>query len=133
MPLTPHATCVDRIWPHGWDAGAPATEAGRLGWLAFVASALVLGGAVGTKTLTTADSQVGESGHAARLYAGAGLDSGDGESVLVQSRSLHASDPTFIATVRSVERVRRSSRASATSARHSAEAAAASRETAIRR
>jgi uncharacterized membrane protein YdfJ with MMPL/SSD domain len=75
-----------------------------LGWLAFVLAALVLGGVVGTTTLGDADGQSGEAGRAAKLYAAAGLDGGDPESVLVQSRTLRASDPEFVATVRDVER-----------------------------
>jgi uncharacterized membrane protein YdfJ with MMPL/SSD domain len=79
-------------------------SAAILGWLGFVAVALVLGGIVGTKSLGDADAQVGESGRAARTYAAAGLDRGDPESVLVQSRTVRASDPRFVATVRDVER-----------------------------
>jgi uncharacterized membrane protein YdfJ with MMPL/SSD domain len=75
-----------------------------LGWLTFVAAAFVLGGVVGTKTLGDADAQVGEAGRAASIYAAAGLDHGDPESVLVQSRTLRASDPKFVAAVRDVER-----------------------------
>jgi uncharacterized membrane protein YdfJ with MMPL/SSD domain len=75
-----------------------------LGWLAFVAAALVLGGVVGTKTLGDADAQVGEAGRAAKIYAAAGLDRGDPESVLVQSRTLRTSDAKFVAAVRAVER-----------------------------
>ena len=75
-----------------------------LAWLAFVAATLVLGGVVGTKTLGDADAQVGEAGRAARIYTAAGLDHGDPESVLVQSRTLRASDPKFVAAVRAVER-----------------------------
>jgi uncharacterized membrane protein YdfJ with MMPL/SSD domain len=75
-----------------------------LGWLAFVAAALVLGGVVGTKTLGDADAQVGEAGRAAKIYAAAGLDHGDPESVLLQSRTLRVSDPKFVAAVQAVER-----------------------------
>jgi len=85
-----------------WSAGH--RKLAILGWLAFVLAALVLGGATGTKTLGDADSQPGEAGRAAKLYASAGLDSGDPESVLVESRTLRASDPKFVATVREVER-----------------------------
>ena len=85
-----------------WSAGH--RKLAVLGWLAFVAAALVLGGAVGTKTLGDADAQPGDAGRAAKLYAAAGLDSGDPESVLVQSRTLQASDPEFVRTVRDVER-----------------------------
>jgi RND superfamily putative drug exporter len=86
-----------------WSAGHPKLAV--LGWLACAAAVFVLGGAIGTKTLTAADSQVGEAGRAAKLYAGAGLDAGDGENVLVQSHSLRAGDPRFVATVHGVERV----------------------------
>ncbi len=75
-----------------------------LAWLAFVLAALVLGGAFGTKSLSDADGQSGEAGRAAKLFAAAGLDDGDPESVLVQSHTLRASDPEFIDTVRDVER-----------------------------
>jgi uncharacterized membrane protein YdfJ with MMPL/SSD domain len=74
-----------------------------VGWLAFVLAALVLGGAVGTKTLGDADAQPGEAGRAAKLYASGGLDRGDPESVLVQSRTLRSGDPRFAAAVRAVE------------------------------
>jgi hypothetical protein len=104
-----------------------------LSWLAFVLAALVLGGAVGTRTLGDADAQSGEAGRAAKLFAAAGLDGGDSESVLVQSRTLQASDPEFAATVRGVERASRASQASASFAPRTAEAAAgASRRTATR-
>jgi uncharacterized membrane protein YdfJ with MMPL/SSD domain len=85
-----------------WSAGH--RKLAVLAWLAFVAAALVLGGAVGTKTLGDADAQPGDAGRAAKLYAAAGLDSGDPESVLVQSPTLQASDPEFVRTVRDVER-----------------------------
>jgi uncharacterized membrane protein YdfJ with MMPL/SSD domain len=75
-----------------------------LGWLAFVLAALVVGGAVGTKTLRDADALPGEAGRAAKLYASAGLDGGDPESVLVQSRTLRTGDPRFAGAVRAVGR-----------------------------
>jgi uncharacterized membrane protein YdfJ with MMPL/SSD domain len=75
-----------------------------LGWLAFVVIAFVLGGVVGTKELSDADAQPGEAGRAARIYAQAGFDRGDPESVLIQSTSLKASDPAFSRTVHELER-----------------------------
>jgi uncharacterized membrane protein YdfJ with MMPL/SSD domain len=75
-----------------------------LGWLAFVAVAFVLGGVVGTKELTDADAQPGESGRAAHIYAEAGFDLGDPESVLVQSSTLTASDRAFSTAVHELER-----------------------------
>jgi uncharacterized membrane protein YdfJ with MMPL/SSD domain len=78
-------------------------KAAILGWLAFVVSAFVLGGLVGTKELSDADAQPGEAGQAAQIYAKAGLDAGDPESVLVQSKTLKASDPAFAGAVQDVE------------------------------
>ncbi len=60
------------------------------GWLAFVAVAFVLGGLVGTKKLTDADTQAGESGRAARILRKAG-STGATRSVLVQSAT-HTKD-----------------------------------------
>jgi RND superfamily putative drug exporter len=78
-------------------------KAAIFGWLAFVAVAFVLGGVVGTKELSDVDAQPGESGRAAHIYAGAGFDRGDPESVLVQSSRLEASDPEFSAAVHDLE------------------------------
>jgi uncharacterized membrane protein YdfJ with MMPL/SSD domain len=72
------------------------------GWIAFVVVAFVLGNAVGTKKLTDADTGAGQSGHAANVYADAGLDRGDSESVLIQSRTLQTNSPQFRATVNDV-------------------------------
>jgi uncharacterized membrane protein YdfJ with MMPL/SSD domain len=74
------------------------------GWLAFVAVAFVLGGMVGTKELSDVDVQPGESGRAARIYADAGFDRGDPESVLVQSSRLEVSDTEFSDAVHDLER-----------------------------
>jgi uncharacterized membrane protein YdfJ with MMPL/SSD domain len=74
------------------------------GWLAFVVVAFVLGGLVGTKSLSDAAGTPGEAGRAAKLYVEGGLGRGDPESVLVQSRTLAASDPAFRSTVRDLER-----------------------------
>jgi uncharacterized membrane protein YdfJ with MMPL/SSD domain len=76
-----------------------------LGWLAFVLLSFMLGGVVGTKQLTDADAQPGESGRAARIYAEAGFDRGDPESLLIQSTRLKASDPDFARGARQLERV----------------------------
>ena len=54
-------------------------------WIAFVALAIVIGGAVGTKQLTEAESASGESGVAARTLDKAGFKIQPGEQVLVQS------------------------------------------------
>jgi uncharacterized membrane protein YdfJ with MMPL/SSD domain len=75
-----------------------------VGWLAFVLVALVLGGLVGTKQLSDADTEVGQSRTAAKLFARGGFDSGDAEHVLVQSSTLTAREPAFRSAVRGVER-----------------------------
>jgi RND superfamily putative drug exporter len=55
------------------------------GWIAFVVAAIALGGALGTKTLTDAQSGVGESGAASKTLEGAFRQGAD-ESVIVQAR-----------------------------------------------
>ncbi|MBX5441267.1 MAG: MMPL family transporter [Solirubrobacteraceae bacterium] len=75
-----------------------------LGWLAFVAIALVLGGAIGTRMLED-DSGSGSSGRAERALDAHFPDTAQ-EAILVQSRdgSLTAADPAFREAVRDVER-----------------------------
>ncbi len=82
-------------------------KAAIFGWLAFVVSAFVLGGLVGTKQLSDAAAQPGEAGQAAQIFARAGFDAGDPESVLVQSETLKAADPAFAGAVHDVERALR--------------------------
>jgi uncharacterized membrane protein YdfJ with MMPL/SSD domain/pimeloyl-ACP methyl ester carboxylesterase len=72
-----------------------------LGWLAFVAVAFLLGGAVGTRTIDPATAGPGESGRVDRILD-AGFKQPAGESVLVQSRSLHVDDPVFAAALKDV-------------------------------
>jgi uncharacterized membrane protein YdfJ with MMPL/SSD domain len=57
-----------------------------LGWLAFVAIAITLGGAVGTKNIADEDLGAGESGRADQIQHDA-FPSSASEQVLVQSRS----------------------------------------------
>jgi len=64
------------------------------GWIAFVVVSVVVGGAVGTKTLTTAEAGAGDSGHAELAMEKAGLTPND-EMVLVQSNHFEAGDPAF--------------------------------------
>jgi uncharacterized membrane protein YdfJ with MMPL/SSD domain len=71
-----------------------------LGWLAFVISAIVIGGAIGTKTLEDEDQGVGESRRTDQILADAFPAESADESVLVQSTNgLHARDPQFRSTV----------------------------------
>jgi uncharacterized membrane protein YdfJ with MMPL/SSD domain len=55
------------------------------GWIAFVVAAIVVGGALGTKTLSDGQSGVGESGAAERTLEGAFAQGAD-EQVIVQAR-----------------------------------------------
>ena len=71
------------------------------GWLAFVVVAFALGGAVGTKDADPNTSGPGQSGRMDRILD-AGFKQPAGESVLIQSRSLRASDPAFRAAVADV-------------------------------
>jgi uncharacterized membrane protein YdfJ with MMPL/SSD domain len=73
-------------------------RAAILGWLAFVVTAVVLGGMVGTKQIPQNDNGVGQSGRASHvLYTK--FPQPANEQVLVQSRTLTAGDPAFKAAV----------------------------------
>src|SRR3954470_18347012 len=72
-----------------------------LGWIAFVVIAFVIGGKVGTNTLTNEQNGVGESGKAGKIVADAYPDKVD-EMVLVQSTTLKTGDPQFRAVVADV-------------------------------
>jgi uncharacterized membrane protein YdfJ with MMPL/SSD domain len=71
------------------------------GWLAFVIVAFLLGGQIGTKNIDTNTSGPGESGRAAKILD-AGFKQPAGESVLIQSRSIVATDPAFRAAIEDV-------------------------------
>jgi uncharacterized membrane protein YdfJ with MMPL/SSD domain len=83
-----------------WSARHPWTAISL--WVAFVAIAMVIGSAVGTKKLTEAESASGESGVAARALDASGFKIQPGEQVLVQSRTVRATDPAFRAVVADV-------------------------------
>ena len=80
-----------------WSARHPWTAISL--WIAFVAVAVVIGSAVGTKQLTESESASGESGVAARTLDKAGFKMQPGEQVIVQSKTLKATDPAFRAVV----------------------------------
>src|SRR5919206_3728596 len=67
------------------------------GWLAFVVTAFVLGGAIGTKTLADEDTGNGESRLADAAITRADFPDKTDEQVLVTARraGLKASDPEF--------------------------------------
>ena len=72
------------------------------GWLAFVILAVVIGGSVGTKTLSDADMGNGESGRADKVVD-AHFPDKTSESVLVQSQNgTDNRDPEFRAVVNTV-------------------------------
>ena len=71
------------------------------GWLAFVLVAFALGGAIGPTWIDPNEPGPGESGRMDRILD-AGFNQPAGESVLVQSSSLRASDPAFKAAIADV-------------------------------
>ena len=71
------------------------------GWLAFVIVAFGLGGLAGMKSIDPNKAGPGESGRMDRILD-AGFKQPADESVLVQSRSLSATDPAFKAGVADV-------------------------------
>src|SRR5262245_30928100 len=73
------------------------------GWIAFVVAALAIGAAVGTKHLGNNDGIPGESGRMERILA-KDFKQPAGETVLIQSRTLTASDPAFAAAIDAVTR-----------------------------
>src|SRR5262245_22820454 len=74
-----------------------------LGWIAFVVAALAIGAAVGTKHLGNNDGIPGESGPMEQILA-KHFEQPAGETVLIQSRTLTASDPRFKAAIGAVTR-----------------------------
>ena len=74
------------------------------GWLAFVVASVYIGGAVGTKYLEKNDLAVGEAATATRIIEAGFPQAADeqGEIVLIQSKTLKASDPAFQAAIADV-------------------------------
>jgi RND superfamily putative drug exporter len=85
-----------------WSAAHPWKAIGT--WLVFVIAAVMIGGSVGTQTLSDEEYGVGESGAADKAAAEAFPDVAE-ETVLVQTDDgVTAEDPRFRATVEKVER-----------------------------
>jgi uncharacterized membrane protein YdfJ with MMPL/SSD domain len=82
-----------------WSARHRKTAIG--GWVALVVAASVIGGAVGTETLSDEEYGVGESGRADKVLADAFRDE-SAEAVLIQGESAAATDPEFRAVVERV-------------------------------
>ncbi len=74
-----------------------------LGWILFVVLAFMAGKNIGTETLTTEQSGVGDSGRASKITSEAFPDKSE-ESVLIQSKSLEAGAPEYRAVVADVEK-----------------------------
>jgi uncharacterized membrane protein YdfJ with MMPL/SSD domain len=72
-----------------------------LGWIAFVAAAVVIGGAVGTKQLGDDGAAPGESGRMAEILDESFVRPAE-ESILVQSDTQTVTSPAFAAAVRDV-------------------------------
>src|SRR5581483_6492573 len=73
------------------------------GWLAFVIAALAIGQAVGTKQIDQNNANVGQAHKADQILRDAGFQADpQTEIVLVQSKTLTASDPAFRAVVNDV-------------------------------
>ncbi len=72
-----------------------------IGWLLFAIAAIVLGGAVGAKTLSDSEMASGETAKAERMLASGGFKKPATESVLIQSRdgSLTVRDPRFLLAI----------------------------------
>jgi RND superfamily putative drug exporter len=73
-------------------------KAAIFGWIAFVVVSVVVGGAVGQRNLTDAESTSGEAGRAEVALEKSNL-SPHSEVVLVQSDEIEATDPAFEAAV----------------------------------
>jgi RND superfamily putative drug exporter len=73
-------------------------KAAIFGWIAFVVVSVVVGGAIGQRTLTRAESTSGEAGRAEVALEKANLNP-HSEVVLVQSDDLKATDPAFVSAV----------------------------------
>jgi RND superfamily putative drug exporter len=76
-------------------------KAAILGWIAFVAAAVLAGFAFNQHTLTAEQAAVGDSGRAARV-AGAAFPRQAKEVVLIQSQTMTADDPAFHAAISDV-------------------------------
>jgi RND superfamily putative drug exporter len=83
----------------GWSARHWKTAV--FGWLALVVAAFAIGGAVGTKNVDPSTAGPGESGRMDRILD-AGFKQPAGESVLIQSRSIHVGDAAFAAAIEDV-------------------------------
>src|SRR5262245_54966501 len=129
-PLIHQLAAVPKARPLHWRTGRPgrslrgvagkrkdapmniAARAGRwsaahwktatFGWLALVLVAVAVGNAFGTVKLANSEQSTGESARAQALLDRSGFHDHAGESVLVQSPTLTASDARFVREVQTV-------------------------------
>ena len=71
-------------------------------WIVFGIGAAMIGGALGTKKVTDADTASGDTQKAEKIMASAGFGGRAGESVLVSSTTKTVSDPAFKVVVADV-------------------------------
>ena len=83
----------------GWSARHKKSV--LVGWLVFVVLAVVIGGAVGTKSLTQADGYTGQSGKAEQALAKS-FPTPAHEETLIHSSKLTVNDPAFQAAIADV-------------------------------
>jgi uncharacterized membrane protein YdfJ with MMPL/SSD domain len=98
-PLRPSRNLAARMGR--WSASHWKTA--TFGWLALVAAAVFIGGAVGTKNLDPQTSGSGESGRVDRITHDE-FPRKPSEMVFVQSKTTVASDPAFAATLADAKR-----------------------------
>src|SRR3954464_13710948 len=84
-----------------WSAGHKKTAI--FAWLAFVAVAFLIGGAIGTKKLEDNKSGTGESGHVQSVLADH-FKQPQGDQIMIQSRTRTVDDPAFRAAILDVDR-----------------------------
>src|SRR5262249_11026783 len=87
-----------------WSAGHWKTAV--FGWLAFVVASFAIGTAVGTNTLKTSDSNVGEAAKADKIIKDGFATKVDeqGEVVFIQNKKLTVRDPAYRAVIADVNR-----------------------------
>jgi RND superfamily putative drug exporter len=93
--MTPKRNVAHRMGR--WSGLHPKTAI--FGWIAFVLIAFAVGTLVGTKTLDSTETGVGESGRAAKTLHDADFDEPAGEMVLIQATSGKLSDAEYTSIV----------------------------------
>ena len=100
--MTPHAPAPDNLAARAARWSVRHRRTAVIGWLAFVAVALIAGLMVGQRSLDDSDRGVGETGAALTTLSAHGFTQPATESVLIQSSTLTARDAQFRQTVDAV-------------------------------